>query len=495
MLTPSNVVFSWRQFWVSFVYENLPPVFISPIAAFILEGSFIRAWNVCQHRNLLALSTRYNPRQFILYSWLIIYPGSWIITLGMIFMLFSDSLQNYGIDPLQVICTYAFLACRRIIISVKYGYFTAAEFSALSMSAPEWTFQKNTKKLIGLGWLEPKKFPGLIEAELDYALERTGRHSQTSESGSVVDERIDLRAYLLKVIDQAYGIKPPRLNNPIVAGLIISILVAVILTKVWTATPIFGETITTIIINLGVYLGIVSGMGIMGFGLICALDLARRRNALSILDRGLFGEFLEKEPIRQSFIFETTSPVALQAWVIARQVISAFGERYHLRVRSYTSILLCFSFLCVAFLNLLAWTQINHHLSTVVVLSMTTFIIATIGSFSMFRAILLQRQSYTTRSHIQDLLLELEIEETLNNIEIGPDVPLSRQPTKNILRQIETNLTFLETTYKPTTVLGYKADNELIGSVLGLLITGLLLAIQGVVTTGVSYSENGWAIY
>ena len=113
----------------------------------------------------------------------------------------------------------------------------------------------------------------------------------------------------------------------------------------------------------------------------------------------------------------------------------------------------------------------------------------------MFRAILLQRQSYTTRSHIQALLLELEIEETVNKIEIGPDVPLSGQPTKNILRQIETNLTFLETTYKPTTVLGYKADNELIGSVLGLLITGLLLAIQGVVTTGVSYTENGWAIY
>ena len=51
------VEFSWSQFWIAFIYENLPPVFVSPIAALLIERSFTRAWNVTQHRSLCAVST------------------------------------------------------------------------------------------------------------------------------------------------------------------------------------------------------------------------------------------------------------------------------------------------------------------------------------------------------------------------------------------------------------------------------------------------------
>ena len=34
------VEFSWSQFWIAFIYENLPPVFVSPIAALLIERSF-----------------------------------------------------------------------------------------------------------------------------------------------------------------------------------------------------------------------------------------------------------------------------------------------------------------------------------------------------------------------------------------------------------------------------------------------------------------------
>ena len=33
------IEFSWQAFWKTFIYENLPPVFLSPLAALILEGS------------------------------------------------------------------------------------------------------------------------------------------------------------------------------------------------------------------------------------------------------------------------------------------------------------------------------------------------------------------------------------------------------------------------------------------------------------------------
>ena len=46
------VEFSWSQFWTTFLYENLPPVFVSPIAVLLIERSFTRAWHITQHRGL-----------------------------------------------------------------------------------------------------------------------------------------------------------------------------------------------------------------------------------------------------------------------------------------------------------------------------------------------------------------------------------------------------------------------------------------------------------
>ena len=77
------VEFSWSQFWITFIYENLPPVFVSPIAAIIIERSFTRAWNVSQHRGLFAVSTKHNSLAFIIFSWVIIYPSSWLITVAL----------------------------------------------------------------------------------------------------------------------------------------------------------------------------------------------------------------------------------------------------------------------------------------------------------------------------------------------------------------------------------------------------------------------------
>ena len=82
------IEFSWKAFWKTFIYENLPPVFLSPLAALILEGSPSRAWNVSQNRNLIALSTQHMPLLNIIVSWLITYPGSWLLTSAFILALF-----------------------------------------------------------------------------------------------------------------------------------------------------------------------------------------------------------------------------------------------------------------------------------------------------------------------------------------------------------------------------------------------------------------------
>ena len=492
----SETIFSWRQFWISFIYENLPPVLISPIAALLFERSVARAWHVCQHRNLLALSTHYNPWGFIIYSWLIVYPASWLITAGAVTAIFAPTEALGMIDPLQMLCAYAFLFCRRLIVSVKYGYFDPSEFYALSQPAPEWSFAKGAQKLIAIGWGKPKQFPGLIASELELAeknLDITLASLQlTKDQGS----EVSLRDATLNILDEAYSEEVPKSNNPVILVSVLLILVSFMFTKWQTGAALLGATIEMHLINLGTYASIMAGMGIMGFGLICAFDFSRRQRALEILDDGLFASprSSDDDGGGAGVIFDARSPNDLKCWIAAREVIRKFGERYYLRVQSYTSILLCFSFLCVGFLNFLAWTGTPHHISTVVLLSSTVLVIASIGTVAMRRAILLQEQSHQSRSRLLSKLLSEEIQAAEPSGGISQSSSALDWGTTRIFRQMDANLNFSETIFRPTTVLGYKADTDLISSILGILVTGCLLAIQGFAETGFSYSGVGWLV-
>ena len=43
--------------------------------------------------------------------------------------------------------------------------------------------------------------------------------------------------------------------------------------------------------------------------------------------------------------------------------------------------------------------------------------------------------------------------------------------------------------------MGYSANSGVIGSVLGVVITGCLFAIQGFVSTGIAYDSFGWFLF
>ncbi len=148
----------------------------------------------------------------------------------------------------------------------------------------------------------------------------------------------------------------------------------------------------------------------------------------------------------------------------------------------------------MAFLNFLAWIQTTHHISSIITLSATILVIAFIGGFAMYRATQLQQQSYAAPASLLDSMLELEVDEALNS---HPDEQTAAKTdsTKNVLRQLDKNVNFAEIIHKPTSVLCYRADNGVIGSVLGMLMTGVLLAVQGFVDTGLSDSAAGWSFY
>lgn len=91
----------------------------------------------------------------------------------------------------------------------------------------------------------------------------------------------------------------------------------------------------------------------------------------------------------------------------------------------------------------------------------------------------LHTQSLESRSQLLEQLLDEEIVMAERDKEQGDTKSASTPLCTTLLRQIDTNLNFSEIVLKPTTVLGYKADTDLISSILGLLVTGCLLAFQG----------------
>jgi hypothetical protein len=66
------------------------------------------------------------------------------------------------------------------------------------------------------------------------------------------------------------------------------------------------------------------------------------------------------------------------------------------------------------------------------------------------------------------------------------------ESAKALLQQVDESINYNELIYKPTTIVGYTANNSVIGSILGLVLTAILFAIQGFVSTGISYDGNGW---
>jgi len=183
-------------------------------------------------------------------------------------------------------------------------------------------------------------------------------------------------------------------------------------------------------------------------------------------------------------------------WMNIRKVMRSFGEAFFLRVQGYTSILVLYSLLCVAVLNIIIWTEMRHHISTIYVIVAIGFLISSISLFSIYKAIKLQSLSAEHRDFVRNeiFIIEEEIWELKLKGE-HDDRITDLQSAKALLEQVDESINYKELIYKPTTILGYPAHNGVIGSILGLVLTGFLFAVQGFVSTGIEYDASGWFLF
>ena len=120
-------------------------------------------------------------------------------------------------------------------------------------------------------------------------------------------------------------------------------------------------------------------------------------------------------------------------------------------------------------------------------------ILLVISKYFIFGAIKLQSLSQKHRDFIRNeiFIIEEELSE-LKEQNIDSSKLEDLKAAKDLLVQVDENINFKELVYKPTTIMGYSANPGVIGSVLGLVLTGCLFAVQGFVSTGIEYDASGW---
>ena len=541
------VEFSWKQFWTTLLYENLPPVLISPIAVLLVECSFSRAWHVINHRCLFVCSLKHNSRGNHIFMWVFFYPIFWLVMSTLLLRIFAPESLVQNVDLFQIIMAYLFVSLRGLIVSVKYGYYRPEDYAQLSRPAPHWNEDQTNRRLVGSGWTNPGNHPGLIEDELVCAMdendvtlqgisfkmdeETSGRFRKhptdelfTAETACNGKDEVTAGFVLHQILSSVYQLKFPPIYFLCIMSATLTIMLSTFLIRLSYGLNAFGDTTLEVIIFIGCLIGFFIGsVGNLLFGFVCTHDFKRRTTTLKKLGKlihypGLrLSEFLFHRPHQEEKDIDSTidktqefdrtkendkyvyidikQPGNVFAWMISRKTLRSFGEVFYLRIQAYTSILLSYAILCVLFLNLIAWTQMRHHVSTIWLLIITVVAISSICIFAISKATNLQTLSSDQRDQVQKELFFLEKElmdadDAANTLEFK-----QIRYAKVLLQQVDESINFHELVHKPTKVMGYPATHNVIGSALGIILTGFVLAVEGFSGSGIAYDLNGWFNY
>ena len=422
---------------------------------------------------------------------------------------------------------------RNLIVSVKYGYLRPEDVEKLSGPPPEWDEKQTNRRLIFAGWRDPSQFDGLIEDELtcsmdenDVALQGMSfdidqgvasklRNRRTSELFTAAtpynaENQITAGFVLHQILGRAYTQPFPVKYNQLI-GVVPMIFAATLVFTRWQYDlPIFGEPGLERFATIVIYLSILFSFPLMAFGLISAHDFNRRNLAMKDLGQmiqapGLpikkFGQrdntdaYTEDSDENNSHLYiDLQEPNNVFSWYQCRRTLRSFGEPYYKRIQAYTSISLSYAFVCAIILNAIVWSELQHHVSTIWFIVVVIFALSMISLMSIAKAILLQSKSRQHRDLIKNHLILLE--KRLCDEEETLDEATKRRlkHSGTLLRELDEAIHFKEEIYEPTRVMGQPATQNVINSTMGLLLAGLIFAIEGFSGMEIEYDVFGWFI-
>jgi len=181
--------------------------------------------------------------------------------------------------------------------------------------------------------------------------------------------------------------------------------------------------------------------------------------------------------------------------MMCRKTLRSFGESFYLRIQAYNSILLFYAISCMVILNMIAWTQVRHHVSTIYVIILIVLIISSSCIFTIAKATKLQSFSSSQRNQLQDQLFLLE-KRHMNPQNAGkPELCQQIMQAKVLLQQVDESIDFHELIHKPVKVMGHPTTQNVVSSALGIIFTGFVLAGKGFSGAGIVYDLQGWFNY
>ena len=111
---------------------------------------------------------------------------------------------------------------------------------------------------------------------------------------------------------------------------------------------------------------------------------------------------------------------------------------------------------------------------------------------SIIQASNLQHASSSHRNLIRDTIflveksiIENKVFNSYNSLIIN---------SRSLLKEVDESIYFDELIHNPTKILGYIASTTVISSALGIILTGLVLALEGFSGSSIAYDINGWFI-
>ena len=120
----------------------------------------------------------------------------------------------------------------------------------------------------------------------------------------------------------------------------------------------------------------------------------------------------------------------------------------------------------------------KHHISTVYVIGTVITAVSIICLFAISKAIQLQSLSAKHRDFIRNELFIIEEEIWELKLAGNDDSKITDlSSARALLQQVDESINYKELVYKPTTIFGYAANNGVMGSILGLVLTLSLIHI------------------
>ncbi|CAH0364723.1 unnamed protein product [Pelagomonas calceolata] len=521
--TVREPTFSLREFCKAYAYETLPPV-LDLAAASLLEGSLAKGWHVTGYRAL-----RPSPAHI---GWgNSIFAGvfghiTWApLVYAVNYAYFTSRVVRAHVDPVELLVLDVFQLIRNGVVATKYAYFEEEDLESMRQRPPAWSWDKTDRQLLLGGGLSPKDYAGLLEAlvvdamatadidlrAVDVAIDEDGAaavrdlvKATGGDAFAAPDGRTSAAAVLWCLLARHWsvGLAPKAVLFVVAEVLMILFLPAIERTALGGAPYGPPGLVRFVLVMYTVLLafGPKTATPTLIFPMAAANDWHRRGMVLGCLGDvfdapGLSAGDLVRPtentegkvaPAAGTRIFlDPHDPKNVFAHAMMRPVLRRIARKIQLRCQAYLWIYFAGAIAALVVLNVLLWYPLSHRL-------LAAHLAALFAVLTGLSVVIIFVAAKTTNDITPIHRSRLQRERLAIEREISAGVDSTRAVTlehaRRLLKTLDENIAFEEVEREPASVLGVAASAGTIGSVLSLLLGGLLFAFEGYNSS----RQNGW---